>query len=90
MDNENTFNQVKEALEIASRIESLKNYIHQRKQDITFKDDAAHRVRIEEADSYVALDRLSKILYAITVYPYDNWKDTKFRDLVRDLMQYVR
>ena len=87
--NNTTFNQVWEALEIATRIEKLGKYIHQRKLDMTFREDAAHRIRVDEAEEFAALDRLSRILYTITEHSDENWKDTKYKDCVETLERYV-
>ena len=89
MDNEVTFNQVKEALEIASRIEKIKNQIHQRKLDMTFKEDAAHRVRVDDVGDYVMLDRLGKILYEITKNSDSNWKGTAITDCINNMKYYT-
>lgn len=89
MDSNTTFNKVWEALEIATRIEKLGNYIHQRKLDMTFKEDAAHRVGVDNAEEFVALDRLSRILYTITEHSSENWKDTKYKDCVETLERFV-
>lgn len=87
--NNTTFNQVWEALEIANRIEKLGKHIHQRKLDMTFRDDAAHRVGVGNAEEFVALDRLEQILYTITEHMEDHWKDTKYDECVRNLERYV-
>ena len=89
MDNEVTFNKVKEALEIASRIEKIKTQIHQRRLDMTFKDDAAHRVRIDNVGEYIMLDRLGKILYEITKNSDTNWKGTAITDCIDNMKYYT-
>ena len=68
-----TFDRVKEALEIASRIEAAKEYIREMKLDMTYDDDAVHRIRVDDVDNYIALDKLGLILYELSRDPNKSW-----------------
>ena len=75
-----TFNQVKEALEIASRVEKVRDYIRGLKADMTYEDDAVLRVRTDDVELYTALSRLSDILYVISYNANRNWNQTDVKE----------
>lgn len=87
--NEVTFNQVKEALEIASRVEKVRDYIRGLKADMTFKDDAAQRVMVNDTESYVALSRLSDILYELSKDANRNWNYSDVQERVRAMKNKI-
>ena len=68
-----TFNQVKEALEIASRVEKVRDFIRGLLADMTYDDDAVLRVRTDDVKLYTALSRLSDILYELSRDANRNW-----------------
>lgn len=63
MDNELTFKEMKKALELATRIDELRKYIHKKKQDLTYHDTALYTCRTEDAKEYASLDTLGTLFY---------------------------
>lgn len=84
-----TFNQVKEALEIASRVEKVRDYIYTLKADMTFKEDAAPRVRIDDVELYTALSRLNDILYELSRDANRNWNTGDVQERVRAMKNKI-
>lgn len=72
--NDVTFSKVREAIEIADRIERLKTFVHQRKKDLICTIGATRAVCVErnELQDYFHLEQIDKILYLITKDD-DNW-----------------
>ena len=84
-----TFNQVKEALEIASRVEKVRDYIHELKADMTYEDDAVLRVRTDDVELYTALSRLSDILYELSRDANRNWNHGDVQERVRAMKNKI-
>lgn len=84
-----TFNQVKEALEIASRVEKVQDYIHKLKADMTFKDDAVLRVWTDDVELYTALSRLSDILYKLSENANRSWNQRDVHERVMDMKNKI-
>ena len=68
MENDVTFSKVKEAIEIADRIEKLKAFVYEHKHDLIHTSGAVKAVCVDrnELQDYFHYEQLDGILYEIT------------------------
>ena len=63
MNEEPTFDDVLEALQIANKIQRLRKWLSKAVNNMTYKDDAGHRlVSVNDAEDYFLMVRLNCIL----------------------------
>lgn len=76
MDNQDaTFSKVREALEIADRVEKLRKYVNGRRKDLIHEIGAVRAVDVErnELQNYFHYEQINDILWHI-VRPGNEWK----------------
>lgn len=89
MNEEPTFDDVLEALQIANRIQRLRKWLSKAENNMTHKDDAGRRlVSVNDVDDYCLMVRLSCILDRIC-NSQTNKSDDSYIDLWLKLKDFV-
>ena len=86
MSEETSFNQIKEAINIAERIERLRDSCYTEKKDISHIEGALTCIYSDSIGKYEKLDRLSSILWIITREPNKDWSVAEAK---RKILEYL-